>query len=86
LILRLSNKGSATCHLVVRANRYSNAAARTYTLVAGAIVDDAWMIASSGHWYALAVSSDSDAGWVRRIAGHMETGYASVSDPAIGAA
>ena len=37
-------------------------------------------------WYDLAVRVDSDASFERQLAGHVETGRDSVSDPAIGAA
>ena len=77
--------GSTSCTLTVKPNRYSTAAARTHTLSAGAHVDDAWAIASNGYWYDLSITSSSDANFLRRLAGHMETGAASVSDPAIGA-
>jgi phospholipase C len=36
-------------------------------------------------WYDLTVQVDSDARFLRRIAGHVETGRDSVTDPAIGA-
>lgn len=36
-------------------------------------------------WYDLTVRADSDPSFVRQLAGHVETGKPSVSDPAIGA-
>jgi phospholipase C len=36
-------------------------------------------------WYDLAIHVDSDARFRRRVAGHLETGRASMTDPAIGA-
>lgn len=36
-------------------------------------------------WYDLTVTTSTDAGFQRRLAGHVETGRASVSDPALGA-
>jgi phospholipase C len=85
IVLRLSNTGNAICILTVRPNRYSTDAARSYTLAAGASLDDVWSVVDSGHWYDLSVTSNSDAGYLRRFAGHLETGLASVSDPLIGA-
>ncbi|AOB30844.1 phospholipase [Bordetella sp. H567] len=38
----------------------------------------------SGNWYDLQVTADSDPGFVRRLAGRIETGRHSVSDPALG--
>ena len=37
-------------------------------------------------WYDLTVRADSDASFVRQLAGHVETGRPSVTDPAIGRA
>jgi phospholipase C len=37
-------------------------------------------------WYDLTVTTESDASFVRQLAGHVETGRPSVTDPAIGAA
>ena len=40
----------------------------------------------SGHgWYDLSVTSDQDDAFLRRLAGHVETGRPSTSDPAIAA-
>lgn len=84
LLLRLRNKGTAACTLTVKPNRYSNEPARTHALGAGASVDDVWSIAGSDHWYDLSITSSSDSGYLRRLAGHLETGTASFSDPAYG--
>lgn len=85
IVLRLRNTGSAACTLTITPNRYSNDSARAHALAAGATLDDAWSLLGSGHWYDLSVTSSSDAGYLRRLAGHLETGLASISDPAIGA-
>jgi phospholipase C len=34
-------------------------------------------------WYDLAVTTDRDPAFLRRLAGHVETGRASTSDPAV---
>jgi phospholipase C len=39
----------------------------------------------SNGWYDLAVTSDHDHAFLRRLAGHVETGRPSTSDPAIAA-
>jgi phospholipase C len=85
LVLVLRNVGTQSCRVTVRPNRYSAEPARTHTLAAGAQLMDAWSIAASGHWYDLSITSDSDGGYLRRLAGHVETGLPSVSDPALGA-
>jgi phospholipase C len=71
--------------LTLRPNFYSSASARTYALAAGATVTDIWPLAASSYWYDLSITSSSDTGYLRRLAGHVETGAPSVSDPAIGA-
>jgi phospholipase C len=38
----------------------------------------------NGNWYDLLVTADSDSSFVRRLAGRIETGRHSVSDPAMG--
>jgi phospholipase C len=36
-------------------------------------------------WYDLTITAESDSSFLRQLAGHLETGRASVTDPAIGA-
>jgi phospholipase C len=36
-------------------------------------------------WYDLTVSADGDSAFQQRIAGHLETGCDSMTDPALGA-
>ncbi|WP_242108251.1 phosphocholine-specific phospholipase C [Luteimonas aquatica] len=83
LRLRLRNQGAAACTLTVKPNRYSNESARTHALGADASIEDVWQIAGSDHWYDLSITSSSDGGYLRRLAGHAETGQASFSDPAL---
>ena len=45
-----------------------------------------WNLRTTGHWYDFVITSDSDSSFYRRVAGHVETGRASVSDPGMGAA
>ncbi len=45
-----------------------------------------WNLRSTGHWYDFVVTCDSDDGFSRRFAGHVETGRSSVSDPGMGVA
>jgi phospholipase C len=41
--------------------------------------------ADSDGWYDLSVVSDGDGTFLRRLAGHVETGRTTMTDPAIGA-
>ena len=47
-------------------------------------IDIVWPLADSAHWYDLRLTSDHDKHFERRLAGHIETGQASTSDPAYG--
>ena len=44
-----------------------------------------WSLEASFGWYDLTIVVESDSTFERRLAGHVETGSDSVSDPAIGA-
>jgi len=85
IVLRISNPGAAPCRVTVRAQTYQTAAPRHHSLAPGAVVEDAWVIKGARHWYDLAATSDHDPHFLRRLAGHMETGRPSISDPANGA-
>ena len=84
LSLELVNSGRAACRLTLRPNHYSDAPARHYDLAPGARLRDHWPLATSQRWYDFSVTCDSDARYLRRIAGHAENGSPGVSDPAIG--
>ncbi len=82
LTLVLRNGGAAPCTVSV-ANSYSSETPRTHVVAGGTTVEDSWPIAPSDHWYDLAVTSPIDGEFLRRFAGHIETGQPSRSDPAI---
>jgi phospholipase C len=44
-----------------------------------------WSLQDSHRWYDFTVSTDSDQSFQWRLAGHLETGHDSMSDPALGA-
>ncbi|UEP51255.1 phospholipase C, phosphocholine-specific [Burkholderia ambifaria] len=58
----------------------------TVTVRAGGQSELHWKLDSTGHWYDFVVTADSDASFSRRVAGRVETGRHSVSDPAMGLA
>ena len=43
-----------------------------------------WDLRGSDHWYDLTLTLADDPGFVQRLAGHVETGAPSRTDPAIG--
>jgi phospholipase C len=56
-----------------------------YELKPGAKAMQSWPLASSFGWYDFVVEVSSDSTFEQRIAGHLEIGKDSMSDPAIGA-
>jgi phospholipase C len=84
LLLALENTGTGPCTLSVNPNHYALGATRTYALGAGQSTEDVWNLGSSANWYDVSITSDSDPDYLRRLAGHIENGQPSFSDPAIG--
>jgi phospholipase C len=84
LILTLQNSGADAVNLTV-ADAYSNAT-QSHAVAAGASAEHRQPIASTDHWYDLTVQSEGGKPFSQQLAGHIETGLASRSDPAIGRA
>jgi phospholipase C len=84
LSLILRNRGSKPVKLKVKAQGYPVCLPRTYVLAPGAQVIDHWQLAGSFGWYDLAVTAQGHSQFLRQFAGRVETGQASISDPAIG--
>ncbi|SAL79547.1 phospholipase C [Caballeronia peredens] len=81
LVLRFINDGNAPAKLSIVDNAYG-ARTRQVNVPPNAKVEETWVLAASHHWYDLTVSDRDDNSFSRRIAGHVETGRPSVSDPA----
>ncbi len=52
------------------------------SLLPGQSTTTVWDLESSFGWYDLSITETSDPSFARRLAGHVETGKESVSDPA----
>ncbi|WP_175998996.1 phosphocholine-specific phospholipase C [Burkholderia stabilis] len=76
-----ANAGAAALTVTATDAAYGGAA-RTLTIPPGKSVEAHWDLSCSSHWYDLQFAVAGNAGWTRRIAGHVETGKASVTDPA----
>jgi phospholipase C len=61
---------------------YPKGAPREHVLAPGARVVDVWSVKDSAGWYDLAVTAAGSATFLRRLAGRVETGRPSTSDPA----
>jgi phospholipase C len=83
VILTITNLGKAATQVTV-ANAYGNDHAVTRQLRPGHSDRQRWDLKKSFGWYDLSVTTDGDPGFLRRLAGHLENGRDSVSDPAIG--
>ncbi|HUA81161.1 MAG TPA: phospholipase C, phosphocholine-specific [Dyella sp.] len=81
LVLTLANEGRDFCNVTVQ-NLY-NGESISYMLKPGEHAERDWWLSDSYGWYDLIVRADAEGGFVRRLAGHVETGESSVTDPAI---
>jgi phospholipase C len=57
----------------------------THSLRPGENLSRPWRLEDSFGWYDFSVDCESDTGFRQRLAGHLETGKDSMSDPALGA-
>ncbi|MFH8369978.1 phosphocholine-specific phospholipase C [Streptomyces sp. NPDC018031] len=80
LSLTLTNAGAHDAELTVR-DAYGGPP-RTFTVRPGGTVAHTVDLRAGRQWYDVSVVSGADAGFLRRLAGHVETGRAGVSDPA----
>ncbi len=82
LRLVLSNAGAVPVRLTVT-DTYGMARPASYQLQPGAHVVHTADLHRSNGWYDLSIVRDQDSTFLRRLAGHIETGEASTSDPAL---
>jgi phospholipase C len=85
VVLYLSNTGTQACTFTISDNSYG-AASSTHVVGPAATVALTRALGASFGWYDLSVRSSSDTQFVRRVAGHVDTGTAGRTDPRIGAA
>jgi phospholipase C len=81
LRLVLTNSGNSDCHLTIT-DAYGGRSA-TYKIRPGGSVVHSANLRQNHSWYDLSVSSETDNLFLRRFAGHVETGRPSMSNPAI---
>jgi phospholipase C len=83
LMLELRNTGGSACEASIR-DAYRNTTV-TLKLRAHETAAREFELSSSHGWYDLLVEVEADAVYRRQLAGHVETGRDSVTDPAIAA-
>ena len=81
--LDIHNRGAAATEVTI-SNAYGGAPV-VHTLEPGRSLAWHWSLEASFGWYDLTIEVASDATFKRQLAGHVETGVDSVSDPALGA-
>jgi phospholipase C len=81
LSLRNSSVVAARVRIVDAYRKQSSA----HNLAGGETLERSWPLDSSFGWYDLTITVDSDATFEQRLAGHVETGKDSMTDPRIGA-
>lgn len=85
LRLRLHNPGAALCRLQLSADVYAGEAAEgMFELAAGDERIVEWPTGSANGWYDLRLTDPQRPDWQQRLAGRVETGQDSISDPAMG--
>ncbi|MFC5720454.1 phosphocholine-specific phospholipase C [Streptomyces gamaensis] len=83
LELTLANSGKDAATLTVT-DSYGGRR-ESFRVGAGQRVTHTLDLRRGKRWYDLGVVADTDAGWLRRLAGHVENGEPGVSDPALAA-
>jgi phospholipase C len=83
LVVTLTNSGVMPAVFTVTSNAYGSVAATTVIVVPRSQTRFNWLVSTTGGWYDLSVTVKGSPEYVRRLAGRMETGAASVSDPAM---
>jgi phospholipase C len=82
VLLLVINRGPVTCR-VTATNGYGRASV-SRTLDPGERFRGRWPLGASFGWYDITLEASTDQGFLRRLAGHLENGKDSASDPAIG--
>lgn len=83
LRLQLRNQGSRACTFALQANAYAASRVLRYAVPANGVAQVNWPLGASAGWYDLSLRVTQLPGFMRRLAGRVETGAPSVSDPAL---
>jgi phospholipase C len=82
IALTIGNRGRAAVTVSIL-DVYANETSKHH-LKPGQDVQKSWSLRDSFGWYDFVISVDSDAAFEQRLAGHVENGDDSMSDPALG--
>jgi phospholipase C len=86
LNITFSNTGSSPCIFLVKANAYFDGQGPWQFPVDGSSSKSySWNLGANGNWYDFSVTlTKFDASWTRKVMGRVETGFPSITDPAMG--
>jgi hypothetical protein len=79
--LSLENPGTDTLILTLADMAYGRSR-QEVVLLPGGRKTISWNLAASHHWYDIGITVSGYPDYLRRCAGHMETGHGSRTDPA----
>ena len=82
IYLNFVNSGRVACTFTVTDNSYGQST-QTLEVAPGSKLRRGFSLSASHSWYDLTVRCSVDASFMRRLAGHVETGFPSVSDPTL---
>ena len=82
--LKLTIANTSTQPVVVTVTDAYTGHVRRRSVAAGATTMRTYDLDDTGGWYDLTIEAGGHADFVRRLAGHMENGNDSISDPALG--
>jgi len=82
LSITLVNRGDAPLRLTIAPGRYPGGAPRDHLLKPGERLIDEWLVKDCGGWYDMSVTASGSEAFMCRLAGRVETGRPSTSDPA----
>jgi phospholipase C len=83
LVLEIQNRGET--HVRIQVFDYYKGRTTDHELRPDEKIREFRSLEEFHGWYDFTIGTESDPGFQRRLAGHLETGFDSMSDPAIGA-
>ncbi len=87
LQVRVANPGNTARNVLVGSMPYFDKLKPwNVTVKAGASANHMWDLSSNSGWYDLSLRLDGVDGWYQRIAGRLDNGQPTMSDPAMGGA
>ena len=84
LLITFVNAGDTALTCVIASNAYYTGKPIAIDIPPASRTTQPWLLTESGGWYDFSITAPSHAGFSRRVAGRLETGRDSISDPAMG--